>query len=177
MKETATTVFLGAALACLASLLPLGLMLLRTRFFSSLQTIVAGQYSCPWTTYLTYAGINGLLMWLYLPLIFVLFGIHIYVIPIDKAFPMMMVNGIVWWFFWINVIGFFIFMRWFKKQSKESGLTLNDISIVREKFINLLTGVFHPRIQYPQQEDEQEKEQGDEDRVKQPAPSERKGRV
>ena len=36
-------------------------------------------------------------MWLYLPLIFVLFGIHIYIIRIDRAFPMMMVNATVWW--------------------------------------------------------------------------------
>ena len=36
--------------------------------------------------------------------------------PIDKPFPMMMVNGIVWWFFWINVIGFFVLQFGFKNQ-------------------------------------------------------------
>jgi putative nucleotidyltransferase with HDIG domain len=57
----------------------------------------------------------------------------------------------------------------------QSGLTLNDISAVREKFINLLTGVFHPRIQYPQQEEETEPGNGD--RPKQQASSARKGGV
>jgi putative nucleotidyltransferase with HDIG domain len=36
----------------------------------------------------------------------------------------------------------------------ESGLTLNDIAVVREKFIQLLTGVFHSRIPYPSQREE-----------------------
>ena len=68
-------------------------------------------------------------MWLYLPLIFVLFGIHIYLVHIDRAFPMMMVNGIVWWFVWINIIGFFCFTIWFKKRSRKQGLTLEDLGL------------------------------------------------
>ncbi len=36
----------------------------------------------------------------------------------------------------------------------QSGLTLNDIAIVREKFIQLLTGIFHSRIPYPSQEED-----------------------
>jgi len=36
----------------------------------------------------------------------------------------------------------------------ESGLTLNDIAVIREKFIKILTGIFHPRIPYPSQEEE-----------------------
>jgi hypothetical protein len=73
--------------------------------------------------------INGLLMWLYLPLILVIFGFHVYVLPIDGLFPMMMVNGTVWWFVIANLIGFFLFRRWFKRQSRESGLTLADLGI------------------------------------------------
>jgi len=38
----------------------------------------------------------------------------------------------------------------------ESGLTLNDIAVVREKFIQLLTGFFHARIPYPSQRSEGE---------------------
>jgi putative nucleotidyltransferase with HDIG domain len=38
----------------------------------------------------------------------------------------------------------------------ESGLTLKDIAVVREKFIQLLTGVFHSRIPYPSQREEGE---------------------
>jgi hypothetical protein len=68
-------------------------------------------------------------MWLYFPIIFVLFGVHIYLIRIDKAFPMMMTNGIVWWFLWVNIIGFIFFMRWFKKQNRENGLRLYDLGL------------------------------------------------
>ena len=76
-----------------------------------------------------FLAINGILLWLYLPLISSLFGLHVYVVQIDKMFPMMMVNGTVWWFVGINVIGFFIFRRWFEKQARESGLTLLDLGI------------------------------------------------
>jgi len=126
IKEWGTLV---AMLAGLASLLPLGLMLLRTDFFSSLRGPVSGEYACSGREYLKRVTINGLLMWLYLPLIFALFGLHVYVVPIDKLFPMMMVNGTVWWFVWINVIGFFIFRGWFRKRARESGLTLADLGI------------------------------------------------
>jgi len=68
-------------------------------------------------------------MWLYLPLILALFALHVYVVPIDKLFPMMMVNGVVWWFVLVNLIGFFLFRRWYKKQSRESGLTLAELGI------------------------------------------------
>ncbi|MBN1884493.1 MAG: HDIG domain-containing protein [Candidatus Krumholzibacteriota bacterium] len=37
----------------------------------------------------------------------------------------------------------------------DSGLTLNDIAVIREKYIQLLTGIFHPRISYPGQEREE----------------------
>jgi dienelactone hydrolase len=126
VKEWATLI---AMIAGLASVIPLGLILLRTRFFSPLQGPVAGEYACKGKTCLKYAAVNGLLMWLYLPLIFVLFGLHVYVVPIDGLFPMMMVNGVVWWFVAINLIGFFLFRRWFKKQSSETGLTLADLGI------------------------------------------------
>ncbi|MBW1779942.1 MAG: alpha/beta hydrolase [Deltaproteobacteria bacterium] len=126
IKEWATLI---AMLSCFASLLPLGLMLLRTRFFSPLQGPASGSYACSGKTYFTYVGINGLLMWLFLPLILVLFAVHIYLVPIDAAFPMMMVNGIVWWFFWINIIGFLIFRRWFRKWAGDKGLTLMDLGV------------------------------------------------
>lgn len=126
IKEWATLI---AMLSCFASLLPLGLIFLRTPFFSSLQGLASGSYACSGKTYFKCAGLNGLIMWLFLPLILVLFAIHIYVVPIDKMFPMMMVNGIVWWFFWINIIGFLIFRRWFKKRARDEGLTLADLGV------------------------------------------------
>jgi len=126
IKEWATLV---AMVAGFASLLPLGLLLLRTKFFRSLQGPAAGEYACSGRAYLKHAAVNGLLMWLYLPLIFALFGFHVYVVHIDKVFPMMMVNGIVWWFLWINIFGFFIFRRWYRRQARERGLTLADLGI------------------------------------------------
>ena len=126
IKEWST---LAAMLACFTSLGPLGLMLLRTSFFSSLHTPVSANYACSGRFYFRAAVLNGALMWLYFPIIFILFGVHIYLVRIDKAFPLMMTNGIVWWFLWVNLIGFLFFMRWFKKQNRESGLTLYDLGL------------------------------------------------
>jgi putative nucleotidyltransferase with HDIG domain len=58
-----------------------------------------------------------------------------------------------------------------------SGLTLNDISIIKEKYIQLLTGIFHPRISYPKQDEEEAKERSDEDNNKQQSHGDRKNRV
>jgi dienelactone hydrolase len=126
IKEGATLV---AMLAGIFSLLPLGALMLRVKWFHSLKAAKPHAYACEGRAYLAHAAVNGLLMWLYLPLIFVLFGIHIYLVPIDKTFPMMMVNAVVWWFLCINIIGFFIFRRWFKRQNRKRGLTLADMGI------------------------------------------------
>ncbi len=126
VKEWATLV---AMLAGVAALFPLGLILLRLPFFRSLQGPAGGTYACSGKSFWKYATLNGLLMWLYLPLIFALFGLHVYVVPIDQLFPMMMVNGIVWWFVVINGIGFFLFRRWAKRQARQSGLALADLGI------------------------------------------------
>jgi len=122
IKEFAT---LAAMAAGLFALLPLGLILLQTKTFATLPRGISPAYTCPRRDFWKHATINGLLMWLYLPLIFVLFGLHVYVVPIDKLFPMMMVNGTVWWFVWINVIGFFILRRWRRKQ----GLSWYELGI------------------------------------------------
>ena len=126
VKEWAT---LLAMLACFASLLPLGRIFLGMKFFKSLEGSPTGNYSCSVKSYLKFSAINGVLMWLYLPLIFVLFGLHVYLVRIDGMFPMMMANGAVWWFFWINVIGFFLVKRWLKKESQESGHTWADAGV------------------------------------------------
>ncbi len=126
IKEWSTLV---AMLAGFASLLPLGLMLLRASFFKSLQSPVSGNYACTGKPYIRPAILNGVLMALYFPIIFILFGVHVYLIHIDKAFPLMMTNGIVWWFLWINIIGFIFFRRWFKKQNRAKGLTLYELGL------------------------------------------------
>lgn len=125
-KEWATLV---AMLAGIASLLPLGLLLLRTRFFASLQGQVSEAYACTRKEFYRHASLNGLLMWLYLPLIFTLFGLHVYVVQIDGLFPMMMVNGTVWWFVWMNVFGFLLLRGWLKRRNKKDGLTWADLGI------------------------------------------------
>ncbi len=98
-------------------------------FFASLRVQINSQYACPPRTFLKYAAINGLLMLLYLPLVLILFALHLYVVPIDKILPMMMVNGVVFWFLVINVIGFFIFRAWFKQQARTNGLTIDQMGI------------------------------------------------
>jgi dienelactone hydrolase len=130
IKEWAT---LAAMLAGLAALFPLGLILLRTRYFSSLQGQVSAVYACTRREFLKHASLNGLLMWLYLPLIFILFGLHVYVVKIDKVFPMMLVNGTVWWFVWMNVFGFLILRGWLKRRQRKDGLTWADLGISFEK--------------------------------------------
>jgi dienelactone hydrolase len=139
IKEWSTLV---ALVACLTSLLPLGLMLLRTSVFRSLHFPISANYSCSGKAYVKPAIINGVLMWLYFPIIFVLFGIHVYLVRIDKVFPLMMTNGIVWWFLWINIIGFFFFRRWFKKQRRENGLTLFELGLSDQEDRFSLKGVF-----------------------------------
>ncbi len=125
LKEWATLI---AMLACFASIFPLSLLLLQTNFFSPLQNPAKGRVGQPGDN-LRGILINGILAFLYLPLVMVLFAIHLYLVPIDKAFPMMMVNGIVWWFLVTNIIGFFIFRRWYKKESARSGLTLQQLGL------------------------------------------------
>jgi pimeloyl-ACP methyl ester carboxylesterase len=126
IKEWATLI---AMLTGIAALFPLGLLLLRTNNFQSLQGQVSEVYACTRGEFFKHSSVNGLLMWLYLPLIFMLFGLHVYVVKIDKAFPMMMVNGTVWWFVWINIIGFLLLRGWRKRRSHRDGLTWADLGI------------------------------------------------
>ena len=131
----------ASLLACFASLLPLGRIFLGMRFFRSVGGAPTGKYACSVKSYLKFSAINGVLMWLYLPLIFVLFGVHVYLVRIDGVFPMMMANGVIWWFFWINVIGFFLFRRWLKKESQKAGHTWADAGVsYREQRFGLDSG-------------------------------------
>ena len=126
IKEYSTLI---AMAACFASIVPLGLMLLRTSFFQTLQNPVAGNYVCSAKAYVKAAIINGILMWLYFPLVIGLWAIHLFVVKIDPLFPQMLTNATVWWFLWINIFGFLIFQRWFKKQRQENGLTLYELGL------------------------------------------------
>jgi len=126
IKEWAT---LAAMLAGIWMVMPLASLLSSIPFFQSIQGHPSSAYVCKPNARWKYGIINGVIMWLYLPLIFILFGIHIYLAPIDKAFPMMLVNAIVWWFLWINIIGFIVFQIWFRKVGIPRGLTLADMGI------------------------------------------------
>ena len=126
LKEWATGI---ALVAGVAALLPLAYLLLGTPLFRPLQGPAGSGYAAPGRAYVRWAAVNGLLMLLYLPLIFALFGLHVYVVPIDGLFPMMMVNGTVWWFVVINVAGFFLFRRWLGRHARPKGVTLAELGI------------------------------------------------
>lgn len=126
-KEWASLV---AMLAGLGSILPLALILLRRRLFASLSgPPKIDSPPCGRGELLRHAGINAVLMWLYLPLALVMFGIHKYLTPVDSVFPMMVVNGIVWWFLLTNAIGFLLFRRWYKRRARAGGPSLADLGI------------------------------------------------
>lgn len=126
LKEGATLI---AMLACFAALLPLTGLLLRIPSFADLRATPSPRYACPRRSAWRYATVNGALMWLYLPLIFVLFGLHRYVVRIDRIFPMMLTNGIVWWFVCINLGGFLLFRRWYRRTAHPRGVTLADLGL------------------------------------------------
>lgn len=140
IKELAT---LFAMLTGFAALFPLALILIRLPFFASIRRACRDRYECTVRDYALYTSVNGILLWLYLPLILVLFGIHKYVVPIHHAFPMMMVNAIVWWLLWVNIIGLFVFRRWYVKNAQPQGVTLSDlgVSYSDDEFLLARTGL------------------------------------
>jgi dienelactone hydrolase len=112
-KEIASLV----ALICgIFTAIPLSILLLGIPPFSKLASAPATQYARDRKTFRHVFLINGALTLLFLALVMVIFGLHVYVVPIDGVFPMMMVNGVVFWFVVVNIIGFFIFKRWLKKR-------------------------------------------------------------
>ena len=126
IKEAMT---LLAMLAGFLSLLPLVLIALRTRFFRPIRQGQTFGYACPDGQWWKFAAINGALMWLYLPLIMTLFAIHKFVVRVDKVFPMLLVDAIVWWFVIINIIGLILLRRWYRRESVAGGLSWYDLGI------------------------------------------------
>jgi hypothetical protein len=113
LKEVASFIAMTAGIL---STIPAGILFLGTQPFADLVERPSEKYSRDKRTFHTGFWINTGLTLLYLALIMVIFGLHVYVVPIDRIFPMMMVNGVVFWFVTINIIGFFIFKRWIKKN-------------------------------------------------------------
>ena len=107
---------LVALVAGIFSVMPAAVLLLGVKPFSALAGTPASNYVCDRKTFRKAFLINGGLTLLFLPLVLTIFGLHVYVVRIDKVFPMMMVNGVVFWFLVINIIGFLIFRKWLKKH-------------------------------------------------------------
>jgi membrane-associated HD superfamily phosphohydrolase len=62
-------------------------------------------------------------------------------------------------------------------QLDDSDLTLQDLQEVRGTFVNVLQGIFHPRIKYPEDTLEEEGESSNSgDRAKRPDPSPVRGK-
>ncbi len=59
----------------------------------------------------------------------------------------------------------------------QSGLTMNDIAVIKEKFIQFLITIFHPRISYPGQEGEEGTGKENESNIEQPSQGDRQKRV
>jgi putative nucleotidyltransferase with HDIG domain len=53
-----------------------------------------------------------------------------------------------------NMVTKLVDLRAHEGELDESGITLNDLNLVKEKFISILTGIYHKRIAYPGQEEE-----------------------
>ncbi|MCP4755775.1 MAG: hypothetical protein GY866_33340 [Proteobacteria bacterium] len=126
IKEVMT---LLAMVACFVSIMPIGLVLIHGGFFGSVKGTGRFAYVCTKGSYVKSVTINGILMWLYLPLIMTLFAVHKFLVPVDPVFPMLLVDGIVWWFLWINIFGLWLFRSWYKKQARLSGVTLFDLGV------------------------------------------------
>jgi len=54
-----------------------------------------------------------------------------------------------------NMVTKLIDLRAQEGELDESGITLNDLNLIKEKFITILTGIYHKRIAYPGQEEEE----------------------
>ena len=107
---------LVALVAGIFSVMPAAILLLGVKPFSALAGSPSANYVCDRKTFRNAFLINAGLTLLFLPLVLTIFGLHVYVVRIDKVFPMMMVNGVVFWFLVINVIGLFIFKGWLRKK-------------------------------------------------------------
>ena len=130
IKEIAS---LSALLFGIFLIIPLAILLLGVKPFSALANVTPTSYVATKKTFRKVFIINALLTLLYLGLVMVIFGLHVYVVPIDGIFPMMMVNGVAFWFIVINIIGFLIFKKWMKKElSTEDGATYQELGISEE---------------------------------------------
>jgi hypothetical protein len=100
----------------LFSVFPASILLLGVRPFSLLVKAPYQTYTYDKKTFKKAYSLNALLSLLFLAFVMVIFGFHVYVLPIDRVFPMMMVNGVIFWFLLKNIIGYLVFRGWVKKE-------------------------------------------------------------
>lgn len=131
-----------AMLAGLLSLVPLSALLLRTPPFAPLALGSDGRPPPTPRDLLRGAIVNGALMWLYLPCALVVFAVHKYVVPVHGAFPMMVVNVTVFWFFVTNAIGIHLFRRWRRRRGEGVRLDLGAGLLARTALLAALLAGF-----------------------------------
>ncbi len=126
IKEWGT---LMALVGGIALVMPLGYLLLLLPVFAPLRRDFPFRYAAEkgesWKPLL----IKGILDWLYMPLILVLFAVHVFLFPIDRVFPLMVVNGIVFWFLVTGLIGYALFRRRIRKAGDRRELDLVDLGL------------------------------------------------
>ncbi|HMB00916.1 MAG TPA: alpha/beta fold hydrolase [Spirochaetota bacterium] len=132
-KELST---LLAMLCAFASLIPLAWLLLQTKFFHPLLKQKPNETIISRREFRQAAITNGILLYLYIPIVFIMFAFHVYVVRIDKIFPMMTANAVIWWFLVAGAAGFLFLKRWLKKHFKNinTGFYKLGISFSAERF-------------------------------------------
>jgi len=60
-----------------------------------------------------------------------------------------------------NMVTKLIDQRMHDGELDQSGLTLSDLNVIKEKFITILTGIYHKRIAYPGQEETESPAEGE----------------
>lgn len=60
-----------------------------------------------------------------------------------------------------NMVAKLVNMRAQEGELDECGLTMNNLARIREKFVSILTGIYHKRVAYPGQDEKEEEQQGE----------------
>ncbi len=139
IKETSS---LLAMIFGIMAVIPLSFLLAGSSFFKGIKTERDFAYHADRKTVLKYSLTNGLIMFLYLPLILILFAVHVYVIRVDFVFPLMMVNGVLAWFLGTNLIGYLLFKRWKRKEIAGGRITEEDLGLAAPKPLVVKTLIF-----------------------------------
>ncbi|MBN2851737.1 MAG: alpha/beta hydrolase [Clostridia bacterium] len=125
-------IFIGL-LAALISMLPLLVILIRTKFFADVSQKIPNHPKTLMTKkkWWKAALVAIIISAVTYPFITQL-GHGLVPVP-ENIFKMTVGNGIITWFFLLAVIAFFMLRYWFKRgEGKETGVTLNDLGLADE---------------------------------------------